>query len=244
MEFSLYTIIVLIIAFLWSGFVRAGLGFGGAGLMYPIALLAVDSVVFLVPIICVQLILFCCATLVKDFRLIDWKIVMVIFALVLPTFLVGVFGLITLPEKWVLITVYAVIIFYSLSYIFNFDTQKLGTWLDAPSLLIGGYVSGLSLSGAPLIAAVAIKRLDKTRIRASLFVLWTVLVCIKLATLYMYNIDLQLHHQLWLLPCALIGHLIGLKAHKRLQSLEGPIFYRYLGSGLLGICLISILRHL
>ncbi len=52
MEFDLFTITVLIIAFLWSGFVRAGLGFGGAGLMYPVALIAVDSILFLVPIVC------------------------------------------------------------------------------------------------------------------------------------------------------------------------------------------------
>ena len=73
MEFDLYTIVILMIAFWWSGFVRAGIGFGGAGLMYPVALLAVDSILFLVPIICVQLLIFSTATLIKDHHLIDWK---------------------------------------------------------------------------------------------------------------------------------------------------------------------------
>lgn len=232
------------IAFIWSGFIRAGLGFGGAGLMYPVALIAVDSILFLVPIVCVQLLILSGITLVRDHRLIDWKVVITMFALVLPTFMAGVFGLIKLPEIWPLITVYAVIIFYSFSYILNWDTSKAGKWLDAPSLIVGGYVSGLSLSGAPLIAAVAIKRLNKHSIRASLFVLWIALVCIKLFTFYLYDVDLQLRHQAWLLPCALIGHFMGLRAHNYLLKMEGPLFYRCLGFGLLALCLLSISRHL
>jgi uncharacterized protein len=244
MEFDLYTIVVLMIAFWWSGFVRAGIGFGGAGLMYPVALLAVDSILFLVPIICVQLLIFSTATLIKDHHLIDWKTLGKLFATLFPTFMIGVFGLITLPADLVLYTVYAVIIYYSLSYIFNINTARLGKWLDYPVLLAGGYVSGLSLSGAPLIAAVAIKKLEKRRVRASLFVLWSVLVVMKLGTLYIYDVDLQLRHQLWLLPCALVGHLMGLRVHDRLMLVEGPAFYRWLGAGLLAVCLASITRHL
>ncbi len=244
MEFDLYTIVVLIIAFWWSGFVRAGIGFGGAGLMYPVALLAVDSMLFLVPIVCVQLLIFSTATLIKDHHLIDWKTIGKLFAMIFPTFMIGVFGLITLPGDWVLYTVYAVIIYYSLSYIFNFNTAKLGRWLDYPVLFAGGYVSGLSLSGAPLIAAVAIKRLQKNSVRASLFVLWTVLVIVKLTTLYVYEVDLQLRHQVWLLPCALVGHLMGMRVHDKLMQVEGPVFYRWLGAGLLAVCLASIARNL
>lgn len=243
MEFDPFTIGVLMVAFCWSGFVRAGLGFGGAGLMYPIALIAIDSVLFLVPIISIQLLVLSCITLIKDYRLINWKVVSAFFALILPTFMIGVFGLITLPESWTLGIVYAVITFYSLGYIFNWDTQKAGKWLAPPSLIIGGYVSGLSLSGAPLIAAVIIKKLAKEQIRASLFALWVILVCIKLLTLYSYDVDLQLEHQLWLFPCAILGHLMGMKAHDRLLMMEGVIFYRYLGAGLLAVSLLSMGKH-
>ncbi len=242
-DFSIYTIVVLMLAFCWSGFVRAGLGFGGAGLMYPIALLAVDSVLFLVPIICVQLLVFSSVTLVKDRHQINWKVVCGLLAAIMPTYLIGVFGLITLPEQTVLLVVYAVIIGYSLNYIFAAKLSTPRRWVEVPALLLGGYVSGLSLSGAPIIAAVGIKYLDKHQIRASFFVLWTVVCVIKLGTLHAYDVSLQLVHQLWLLPCAFLGHFLGLKVHGHLLRLQSPMFYRVLGYALLVLCLVSMGRQ-
>ena len=239
-DFSLYTIAVLCIAFIWSGFVRAGLGFGGAGLMYPVALLAVDSVLFLVPIICVQLIFFASITLFKDFGKINWPVMKRAFLIILPPFMVGVFGLIQLPELWVLLTLYIIIIAYSCNYLLYSEKLTPKPWLDYPLLLVGGYVSGLSLSGAPLIAAIVIRQLDKKEIKASLFILWVVLCCIKLATLGYFEVDLQLEHQLWLLPCALVGHVLGNRFHDKILRLKPVILYRLIGSAMLILCLASL----
>ncbi len=51
-----YAAIALI--FVWSGFVRSGLGFGGAVLALPFLLLVVNDPVVFLPIIAVQLVLF------------------------------------------------------------------------------------------------------------------------------------------------------------------------------------------
>ena len=243
MDFSLLNIIILMIAFWWSGFVRAGIGFGGAGLMYPIAFLAVDSVLFLVPIIAIQLMVLSSITLYKGgYQHIDWKFVLSVFAIILPTALIGIFGLIKLPEFTLLMLVYGIVIAYSISYIFNLRLKKPSKSLSLLSLLFGGYLSGLSLAGAPIIAAVTLRYLPKQRVRSSLFVLWILLVSLKLATLQYYGVDLQLQHQLWLFPCAILGHLAGLKMHDRLLQLDTKQFYRVMGAALLLVSIIGIIN--
>ena len=241
MEFTPLVIVVLLVAFWWSGFVRAGLGFGGAGLMYPVALLAVDSIIFLVPLICVQLIVFSASTLARDYRKIDWPIFATMMTVILPAFMVGIFGLINFPEKVILLVVYVIIIYYSLTYIFDIRMQPR-RWVDGPVLLLGGYLSGLSLAGAPIIAGIGIRYLDKERMRATLFSIWMILCIIKLATLAAVGIDLQLRHQVWLLPAALIGHLMGLKVHDRLIAMQSRQFYRWLCSALLLLSLTGLLQ--
>lgn len=249
MEFTTLNICILLIAFWWAGFVRAGLGFGGAGLMYPIAFLAVDSVLFIVPIIGTQLLFFAGITLAMgEYKKIDWHTVAWILIVLLPPTLAGVFGLLQLPEFWVLMSVYIIIILYSLNYIFgkhqNNTNQKPNTWLNIPILLFGGYVSGLTLSGAPVIAAVALQYLKKEHARASLYVIWIVAVSIKLSTLSAFNVDMQLRHQVWLLPIATVGHLMGLKVHDKLIEMKSPKFYRWMGIALLTLSIIGLTRHI
>lgn len=244
MEFTILSVCVLIIAFLWSGFVRAGFGFGGAGLMYPIAFLVVDSVLFIVPIVGFQLLVFSGVTLAMGgYKTVDWKTTAILLLVIMPPTLLGVFGLLELPEFWVLMGVYAILIIYSLGYIFNIKSAKPNPWLNAPALLIGGYVSGLSLSGAPIIAAVALQYLKKEQARASMYVVWFVLVVVKMATLYAYDVDLQLQHQLWLLPIAAVGHVMGLRLHDYLLTVQNQNFYRWMGIALLSLSIIGLARH-
>ncbi|HAD37034.1 MAG TPA: permease, partial [Gammaproteobacteria bacterium] len=40
------------------------------------------------------------------------------------------------------------------------------------------------------------------------------------------GVDLQLLHQVWLLPCAAIGHVMGLKVHQKLFTSTGNLFMR------------------
>ena len=243
MEFTPVSVIILLIAFWWSGFVRAGLGFGGAGLMYPVAFLVVDSVLFIVPIVGVHLLFFTTITLAKGgWKKVDWTTTGKILLIVLPTKIMGVFGLLQLPDFILLMSVYAILIIYSLGYIFNIKS-KPKPWLNIPTLLFGGYVSGLSLSGAPLIAAVALKYLDKQKARESMYVLWLILVFIKLGTLMAYDVDMQWQHHLWLLPAAIIGTLMGNRMHEKLQQVNNEKFYRWMGIALLSLSLTGLARH-
>jgi len=243
MEFTPITIIVLLFAFWWSGFVRAGLGFGGAGLMYPIAFLVIDSVIFIVPIVGVHLLFFTSINLsMGGYRKVDWLTTGKILAIILPTTIIGVFGLLQMPDAVLLLSVYFILIAYSLGYIFNFKS-KPNKWLNVPILIFGGYVSGLSLSGAPMIAAVALQYLKKEQARESLYVLWMVLVTIKLGTLIAYDVDMQLQHHLWLLPAAIIGTLMGSKMHTKLQAMQGEVFYRWMGIALFTLSISGLLRH-
>ena len=100
-------------------------------------------------------------------------------------------------------------------------------------LMLGGYISGTSLIGAPLIIAVAAQHVAREKLRDTLFVLWFVLVSIKMAAFVWAGVDLQLIHHLWLLPCVTVGHLIGLRFHHRMLHNDSGQFFRVLGVTLL-----------
>ena len=78
--------------------------------------------------------------------------------------------------------------------------------------------------------------------RDTLFVLWFVLVAVKLAAFAYSGIDLQWRQHLWLLPCATVGHLIGLRFHTYSLTADTRLFYRVLGWGLLAVSLVGLLR--
>ncbi|MCP4878505.1 MAG: sulfite exporter TauE/SafE family protein, partial [Gammaproteobacteria bacterium] len=106
-----------------------------------------------------------------------------------------------------------------------------------------GYFAGTSLSGAPLIAAIYIKKIQRNSLRDTLFVLWFVLVSIKLATLIWFDIDPQLGTALLLVPVTGIGHVIGMKAHDYLLE-NDRLFKRALGLAMIAIATIGIMRVL
>jgi hypothetical protein len=54
----------------------------------------------------------------------------------------------------------------------------------------------------------------KEQLRDTLFVLWFVLVALKLLAFVITGVDLQWIHHLWLLPCAAMGHVLGLRFHR------------------------------
>jgi hypothetical protein len=85
---------------------------------------------------------------------------------------------------------------------------------------------------------------SKYQLRDTLFALWAILVAIKVGAFIYLSVDFQLVHQLWLLPCAGIGHLLGLKFHKKLQQTDSVTFYRILGTVLLAISCIGLARTL
>ena len=129
--------------------------------MYPIALLAIDSIIYLVPIVGIQVIIFSSLTLLAGgYKNVDWPNTIKLILAILPMYLVGVFGLMQFPDFWLLTVTYGFVLFYSVSYIMQW-TIKSSPWLNVPLIIVGAYITGLSLSGSPIIAAVALQYLNK-----------------------------------------------------------------------------------
>lgn len=253
-DLALYQYLLIALIFVWSGFVRSGLGFGGAVLSLPFLLLVLDQPLVFLPIIAVHLLVFSSLTVWMNNRgsrpldehgqatpgTVDWRYLGHILAIMIIPKLIGVFGLITLPSDVLSIIIFVIVAFYSLSYLFNRPFRSRSRAVDTIFLMLGGYISGTSLIGAPLIIAVAAQHLPKEKLRDTLFVLWFILVLIKLAAFIYVGVDLQLEHHLWLLPCAAVGHVIGLRVHERILKAETPIFFRVLGLVLLVVSSIGM----
>ncbi len=239
-----YAIIGLL--FVWSGVVRSGFGFGGAVFALPLLLLVTNQPLLFLPIIAVHLLVFSSVTVYQNHRQlvhtsdsrianssVDWAFLKKAMLIMIIPKIIGVLGLLTLPADVMSIIIFAIVAVYALSYIFNRPFTSKNKFLDVVFLCLGGYISGTSLIGAPLIVAVFSKYVIKEKLRDTLFVLWFLLVVIKMLSYIYYDVDLQLIHHLWLLPCAGIGHLIGLRLHNYLVTKNNEHFYRVLGIVLL-----------
>lgn len=259
-DLAFYQYVLIGLIFVWSGFVRSGLGFGGAVLSLPFLLLVLDEPLVFLPIIAVHLLIFSSLTIWLNNRkssrvespdgtsestvesTVDWRYLGRILAIMMVPKLIGVFGLITLPSDIMSLIIFVIVAVYSVSYILDRPFRSNSRFIDVVFLMLGGYVSGTSLIGAPLIIAVVAQHLPREKLRDTLFALWFILVMIKMAAFVWLDIDLQLIHHLWLLPCAAIGHVIGLHAHDRILKAETPIFFRVLGTVLLIISSIGMLQ--
>lgn len=243
-----YALIGLV--FVWSGFVRSGLGFGGAVLALPFLLLVVNKPLVFLPIISIHLLIFSAWITLKGWRdrqepgsNIDWHYLGRSMKVMIIPKLVGVFGLLTLPAEILSSIIFLIVIVYALGYVLNRPFRSQRPWVDNLFLALGGYVSGTSLIGAPLIVAVYASHVAKHQLRDTLFVLWFILVAIKMTSFLIAGVDLQLVHQLWLLPCALVGHLIGERFHRYIVSNETPLFFRVIGSVLIVVSVVGIARQ-
>lgn len=265
-----YALIALI--FIWSGFVRSGLGFGGAVLSLPFLLLVKDDPLVFLPIIAVHLLVFSSLTIWTNNRrshkkkagksgqkltgfgpdvdadapegTVDWPYLWRMLRIMLVPKLIGVFGLFTLPPNVLSAIIFVIVAIYSVSYIINRPFRSSSKTVDVVLLMAGGYISGTSLIGAPLIIAVAAQHVAREKLRDTLFGLWFILVMIKLAAFIWVGLDLQLIHHLWLLPCAAIGHVIGLRFHERILEAETPVFFRMLGVVLLVVSSVGMVSVL
>ncbi len=261
-DLSLVQYVLIAMIFVWSGFVRSGLGFGGAVLSLPFLLLVLDEPLVFLPIIAVHLLVFSSltiwlnnrtrgsldssgsATQAKVESTVDWRYLWRILGIMIVPKLVGVFGLITMPGNVLSAIIFVIVALYSVSYIINKPFRSGSKTVDAVFLMVGGYISGTSLIGAPLIIAVVAQHLPKEKLRDTLFALWFILVLIKMAAFVWVGVDLQLIHHLWLLPCAAVGHVIGLKVHDRMLRAETPIFFQVLGTVLLVVSSIGMVSVL
>ena len=212
-DFSSAEYILTGLIFVWAGFVRTGLGFGGAALGLPLMLFIRDQPLFWLPIIGTHLLFFSALTLRTQWRNVDWRYLRRASRWIIPAALVGVFGLLNLPNRWLLIFIYSVTLAYAFIWIMNWEILSKSAWLDKLFLMLGGYIAGTSLTGAPLMVAVFMRNVAQARLRDTLFVLWFVLVALKMATFAAVGVDLHPLVAIALLPVAALGHIAGLKAH-------------------------------
>lgn len=234
-------IALIALLFIWSGFVRSGLGFGGAALGLPLLLFVNDQPLLWLPMIGAHLLFFSALTLRTRIRNVNWAFLRHTAPYVVPSAVVGVLGLINLPTRWLLLFIYSVTLFYSVIWLMNWAIHSHRDWVDKLLLMLGGYIAGTSLSGAPLMVAVFMRNVPKAQLRNTLFVLWFILVAIKLSTFVAFSVPLHLKTALILLPVAAIGHYLGLKAHDHILK-NHAIFTRWIGAGLMVVSVLGLLK--
>jgi uncharacterized protein len=74
-----------------------------------------------------------------------------------------------------------------------------------------------------------------------LFVLWFILVSIKMTTFIALKVELHFLAALSLIPVAAIGHVLGLKAHAAIMR-NDLLFKRWLGGGLIVVSALGLLN--
>ncbi len=237
-DFTPLQLLFSALVFAWSGFVRSGLGFGGAALGLPLMLIIYDRPVFWLPVIGAHLLIFTSMTLLTRLKNVDWHYLGKSAPWIFPAKLVGVFGLLNLPNDWLVIIIYGITLVYALLWMLQLSIKSAGGWGDKFLLTLGGYVSGTSLTGAPLIVAVFMNHVAKSRLRDTLFLLWFILVTVKMSTFVAFGVDLHFNSALLLLPMAAIGHFAGLHAHDFMMQ-NDTLFKRVIGAVLVLICMLG-----
>lgn len=238
-NFSTTELVLIALIFVWTGFVRSGLGFGGAALGLPLMLFIYDQPVYWLPIIGAHLLFFTSLTLRSRLDNVDWAYLKKSSIYIIPPALVGVFGLITLPNNLLIIFIYSVTLFYAVIWFLNMNIRSNNEWFDKFLLAIGGYVAGTSLTGAPLMVAVYMRNVAAEQLRNTLFVLWFILVTIKMTTFKILGVDIHLLTALYLLPVAAIGHVVGIKTHELILK-NDQLFKRIIGGVLMVISLLGL----
>lgn len=240
MEFSTTQLIAISAIFVWSGFVRAGLGFGGAALALPLLLMVADQPLFFLPIIAIHLLIFSSLTMKSGFKNIDVKFLKESMTwMIIPKF-AGVIGLLSLPNEWMVWIIYTITGGYALTWILKWEIKSQSPWADRIFYMLGGYFSGVSLIGAPLIVAVAVRKMALNAYRDTLFVLWFVLVIIKLSAFALAGVDLQWQWSLILVIPTALGHVLGLKFHRFMLQYDPKIVRQGIGVGLLSVVFIAL----
>lgn len=227
---------------------RSGLGFGGALFTLPFLLLIHNDPLFFLPIISLHLLFFAGLTVIQSERgtkdanstSVNWQFVRYSLLVMIVPKLAGVVGLLVLPTALMNLIIFSLIAAYSLTYILGKPLQSNSRLIDIVFLIAAAYISGTSLIGGPLVIAVAMRHIRPREFRNTLFVIWWILVSIKLCAFVIADVDIQLLNALWLLPFAGIGHLIGHRFHQQLLQRDSASFYRILGWILLGTAIVGI----
>ncbi|NOQ76904.1 MAG: TSUP family transporter [Methylococcaceae bacterium] len=233
--------LVVCLLFIWTGFVRTGLGFGGAALGLPLMLFVRPDLLLWLPVIGTHLLFFSGLTLSRRLHHVDWAYLRHALWFIIPPALIGVFGLVNLPALWLNLFIYAITLFYGIIWVLNRAIKSQQKWADKLLLIVGGYVAGLSLTGAPLMVAVFMRNVNRERLRNTLFVLWFTIVTIKMTTFIALSVNLHFIEALCLIPVAAIGHFIGLKAHNKIIE-NDQLFKQWVGAGLVVVSVLGLIN--
>lgn len=228
LDFSVLEIALSCLLFIWAGFVRSGLGFGGAALGLPFMLFVYNQPVYWLPIIGTHLLFFTSLTLRTRLDNVNWQYLKTSLLYIIPPTLIGVFGLLNLPNLWIVTFIYCITLLYAVMWLLNKTFHSDNTWIDKILLVFGGYVAGTSLTGAPLMVAVYVRNVTQAQLRNTLFVLWFILVSIKMTTFAALGVELNTLTAIVLLPVAAVGHFIGLKTHDAILR-NDVLFKRVIG---------------
>lgn len=243
-SFSNTQLILIALIFIWTGFVRTGIGFGGAALGLPLLLLVDDKPLVFLPIIGTHLLLFTSLTAYARRHNINWPVVWKVMAVLIIPKILGLIGLFNLPNNWLVIVVFCITLFYGLTWVLNYVIKSQSKPVDGILLALGGYISGTSLTGAPLIVAVVSRYVNKVQLRETLFIIWIILVMFKMGGFVVYDVDLQWQMSVMLLPFVAVGHFIGLKVHDYMVNTDSTMFHRVLGLALVTVSAIGLFRAL
>ena len=243
MVFTSIELVIISCIFIWIGFVRTGLGFGGAVLGLPLLMLVGGSPIDWLPIIGIHLIFFSGIALAKSLKTVDWGYLKKSLPWILPAKIIGVIGLINLPPTVMTVIVYTIVSFYALTWIMNFQIASREGWVTRLLLILGGYISGTSLNGAPLLVAVYMQNIEIKKLRNTLFVLWFLLVSIKMSAFLVVDVYINWQFSLMLIPIAGLGHFVGLKVHDQIIENDTK-FKRWMGSVLIVICIVGLSKAL
>jgi len=241
MSFTSVEIVIIALIFTWIGFVRTGLGFGGAVIGLPILMLVGGSPIDWLPIIGIHLLFFSSITLSNSLKQVDWSYLKKSIPWILPAKIVGVIGLLSLPPIVMTVIVYSITSFYAITWILNSQIASEKNWVNRLLLILAGYISGTSLNGGALLVAIYTQNIEVKKLRNTLFVLWFLLVSIKMAAFLLAGVYIDWQFSLLLIPVAGLGHYIGLKVHDQIIENDTK-FKRWMGSSLLVVCIIGLLK--
>ena len=230
-DFSTLDIAFTCLLFMWAGFVRSGLGFGGAALGLPFMLFILDQPIYWLPIIGTHLLFFTSLTLRTRLHDVNWQYLKTSLLYIIPPALIGVFGLLNLPNLWIVTFIYGITLLYAVMWLLEKSFHSENAWVDRLLLIFGGYIAGTSLTGAPLMVAVYVRNVSKAQLRNTLFVLWFILVSIKMSTFAALGVELNTLTAIVLLPVAAVGHFIGLKTHDMI--LRNDVVFKKVIGGML-----------
>ena len=254
MEFSYLQWFFLAVIFIWSGFVRSGFGFGGALFTLPFLLLVHDDPLFFLPIIGLHLLFFAPLTLIQNSKKkltstigssevkVNWAFLKFAISVMIIPKIIGVIGLISLPQDIINTLIFMLILIYSITYIIKKPFQSSSNVSDIILLILGGYVSGNSLIGGPMIVAVALRRIPPFEFRQTLFVLWIFLVMVKMTAFVIANVPIFYDAAVLLLPFAWLGHISGNRLHRYILSKDISSIQQTIGLALLVSALIGLIK--